>query len=126
MFKNTLKWELSMKRIKENLSNQGILFSNHYVGDRLSEDDEVFLFEKLFTQLDISAVTDVYSSEGGSMFSPRDQLVVLGLSADKKVNGKTRSAIKDKYFFIRAPRKQDANLPAQQQDVAIKPALKDI
>jgi hypothetical protein len=29
--------------------------------------------------------------------------IVLGDSADKKVNGKTRSAIKDKYFFIRAP-----------------------
>jgi len=29
--------------------------------------------------------------------------VVLGLSAVKKVNGKIRSAIKDKYFFIRAP-----------------------
>jgi hypothetical protein len=30
-------------------------------------------------------------------------ILVLGDSADKKVKGKTRSAIKDKYFFIRAP-----------------------
>lgn len=66
-----------MKRIKENLSEQGILFSNHYVGDRLPNDDEVYLFKKLIDKLNISAITKRYSSEGGSMFSPKDQLAVL-------------------------------------------------
>ena len=46
-----------MKRIKENLSEQGVLFSNHYVGDRLEENDEVYLFKDLIHKLDTSAIT---------------------------------------------------------------------
>ena len=67
---------MSLKRIKENLSEQGILFSNHYVGDRLANNDEVYLFKHMIGKLDISEITDSYSPEGGSMFSPRDQLTV--------------------------------------------------
>lgn len=66
-----------MKRIKENLSEQGILFSNHYVGDRLEENDEVYLFKDLIHKLDTSAITNSYSPEGGSMFAPIDQLAVI-------------------------------------------------
>jgi transposase len=66
-----------VKRIKENLSEQGILFSNHYVGDRLADDNEVYLFKRLIEKLDISAIINRYSSEGGSMFSPRDMLAVI-------------------------------------------------
>jgi len=49
-----------MKRIKENMSYQGILFSNHYVGDRLAEDDEVFLFDRLIDKLDRIIEDDGY------------------------------------------------------------------
>ncbi|MDY6933045.1 MAG: transposase [Spirochaetota bacterium] len=66
-----------MKRIKENQSDQGILFLNHYVGDRLCEDDEVFLFKDLLEKLDIGSITASYSREGGKKFSPQDQLSIL-------------------------------------------------
>ena len=81
-----------MKRIKENQKNQGILFSTHYVGDRLSDDHPVHLFDRLIDKLDISAITSCYSREGGSMFSPRDHLTVLvyayfhGISSSIKIS----------------------------------------
>ena len=49
-----------MKRIKENLSEQGILFSNHYVGDRLTDDNEVYLFNELIDKLDIDPIINSY------------------------------------------------------------------
>lgn len=81
-----------MKRIKESQKEQGILFSNHYVGDRLSEDDEVFLFERLFDKLDISAITNSYSNEGGSMYSPRDQLAVIIYAFHKGITSSVKMA----------------------------------
>lgn len=81
-----------MKRIKDNTRDQGILFSEHYVGDRLSKDDEVFLFEKLFNKLDISAVTNAYSPEGGSMFSPKDQLAVILFAFHKGITSSVKIA----------------------------------
>ena len=47
-----------MKRIKESARDQGILFSDYFVGDRLPEDHEVFLFNCLIDKLDIKSVTD--------------------------------------------------------------------
>lgn len=81
-----------MKRVKDNKRDQGILFSEHYVGDRLSEDDEVFLFERLFDKLDISAIMNSYSSEGGSMFSPRDQLAVVLFAFHKGITSSVKIA----------------------------------
>lgn len=74
-----------MKRIKENLSEQGILFSNHYVGDRLEENNEVYLFKDLIHKLDTSAITNSYSPEGGSMFAPIDQLAVITFALFKGI-----------------------------------------
>jgi transposase len=81
-----------MKRIKENLSEQGILFSNYYVGDRLADDDEVYLFKDLLDKLDISAIMNCYSSEGGSMFSPRDQLAVITFAMHKGITSSVKMA----------------------------------
>jgi transposase len=81
-----------MKRIKENQGEQGILFSNHYVGDRLSKDDEVILFKELVDKLDISAIIKSYSSEGGKMFSPRDQLGVLLYAFHKGITSSVKMA----------------------------------
>ncbi len=81
-----------MKRIKDNKRDQGILFSEHYVGDRLSGDDEVFLFEKLFNKLDISAIINSYSAEGGSMFSPGDQLAVILYAFHKGITSSVKIA----------------------------------
>ena len=81
-----------MKRIKENARDQGILFSDHFVGDRLTADNEVFLFEKLFEKLDISSITNSYSVEGGSMFCPKDQLAVLLFAFHKGVTSSVKIA----------------------------------
>ena len=81
-----------MKRIKDNARDQGILFSGHYVGDRLSKDDEVFLFEKLFNKLDISTIVKSYSPEGGSMFSPKDQLAVILFAFHKGITSSVKIA----------------------------------
>ena len=81
-----------MKRIKDNTRDQGMLFSEHYVGDRLSKDDEVFLFEKLFNKLDISAIENNYSPEGGSMFSPKDQLAVILYAFHKGITSSVKIA----------------------------------
>lgn len=81
-----------MKRIKDNNRDQGVLFSEHYVGDRLSEDDEVFLFRKLFDTLDIRSITNSYSSEGGSMFCPKDQLSVILFAFHKGITSSMKIA----------------------------------
>lgn len=81
-----------MKRIKQNTRDQGILFSDHYVGDRLPEHDEVYLFEEIFNQLDISHITNSYSSEGGSMFSPRDQLAIILFALHKGISSSVKIA----------------------------------
>lgn len=81
-----------MKRIKDNTRDQGILFSEHYVGDRLSPKDEVFLFEQLFDKLDIREITNAYSPEGGSMFSPRDQLAVILFAFQKGITSSVKIA----------------------------------
>jgi len=81
-----------MKRIKESQKNQGILFSHHYIGDRLAENDEVYLFDALIDKLDISSITNSYSHEGGSMYSPRDQLAVILYAYYKGVTSSVKIA----------------------------------
>jgi len=66
-----------MKRIKSSEKRQGVLFAKHYIGDRLPEDSEVYLFDSLIDLLDLSPITDKYSEEGGSMYSPRDKFAII-------------------------------------------------
>ncbi|MDY6934385.1 MAG: transposase [Spirochaetota bacterium] len=93
-----------MKRIKENQSEQGILFPNHYVGDRLCWGDEVFLFKALLEKLDIGSITGSYSSEGGKMFSPQDHLSVLlyafykGITSSVKMSELVRTDLRFIYL----------------------------
>ncbi len=81
-----------MKRIKNNTRDQGVLFSEHYVGDRLSPQDEVFLFERLFDTLDISEITKKYNPKGGSMFAPKDQLAVILFAFHKGITSSVKMA----------------------------------
>ncbi len=81
-----------MKRIKENLSEQGILFSDHYVGDRLSSDDEVYLYKELIDNLDISTITNSYGKEGGSMYAPKDKLSVILYAFFKGITSSVKMA----------------------------------
>lgn len=80
-----------MNRIKEHLKDQGVLFATHYVGDRLPEDHAVFQFDKLLQALDISSITNTYSSQGGKMYDPRCMLGVLvyayfqGITSSRKI-----------------------------------------
>jgi len=88
-----------MKRIKPNLAEQGVLFSNHYVGDRLSKDDEVYSFKKLINKIDLTSVMNKYSSEGGRMYSPKDQLAVIlyaflkGITSSVKIAELVRNSL---------------------------------
>lgn len=81
-----------MKRIKESKKEQGVLFAEHYVGDRLPKNDEVYLFEQVFDQLDIRKITDSYSREGGSMFNPKDQLAVIIFAYYKGITSSVKIA----------------------------------
>ena len=81
-----------MKRIKESKKEQGVLFAEHYVGDRLPKNDEVYLFEQVFERLDIRKITDSYSCEGGSMFNPKDQLAVILFAYYKGITSSVKIA----------------------------------
>ena len=45
-----------MNRIKVNLKDQGVLFSTHYIGDRLDKDHPVYRFDELLNAIDISPI----------------------------------------------------------------------
>ena len=68
---------MNMKRVKSSEKGKGVLFATHYIDDKLDETNQVYLFDKLFNQLDISPVLNNYSPEGGSMYSPKEHLSVL-------------------------------------------------
>ena len=80
-----------MRQIKEHLKDQRLLFATHYIGDRLADDDQVYLFDKLLDLLDITAITDNYSQRGGAMYSPRCMLSILvysyfnGITSSRKI-----------------------------------------
>jgi transposase len=68
---------MNSRRIIPGESDQGVLFSTHYIGDRLSPNHEVFEFRKLLDKMDLSPITDMYGAEGGSMYSPRDLFAIV-------------------------------------------------
>lgn len=68
---------MNNNRIISSQTPQGVLFSSHFIGDRLPQDHEVFVFQNLVKKLNLSVITDSYSNEGGSMFSPVDLFAVI-------------------------------------------------
>jgi hypothetical protein len=59
-----------MTRYKISSLDNLLLFSQSLV-DRLPEDDEVYGFDALIDQIDVSAITRKYSTLGSKCFHPR-------------------------------------------------------
>ena len=66
-----------MNRIIDNLKDQGVLFSTHYIGDRLDKDHPVYLFDELLNAIDISPIMNKYTTRGGAMYCPRNMLTLV-------------------------------------------------
>ena len=66
-----------MRKIIPSLKQQGVLFGEHYIDDKLKPDDLVYVFDRLLGELDLSSITQAYSQEGGAMYCPREKLSVL-------------------------------------------------
>jgi len=86
-----------MERIKPSLKDQQILFAEHYIGDRLPKDHEVYVFDALLETMDLSEILKSYGSEGGQVFSPRDMIAVLlyayskGITSSYKISAEIRA-----------------------------------
>ena len=81
-----------MKREIPSQKKQGILFSNHYIDDRLAKDSEVYAFDALLDVMDISSIVDSYGEEGGRLYSPRDMLSILLYSYSKGITSSYKIA----------------------------------
>ena len=77
-----------MRKIIPSLKQQGVLFGEHYIDDKLRPDDLVYVFDRLLGELDLSSVTQAYSQEGGAMYCPREKLSLLLFAY---LNGETSS-----------------------------------
>ena len=81
-----------MRRIIDHIKDQRLLFATHYIGDRLSENHPVYRFRQLLDLLDISSITQNYSTRGGSLYSPRNMLSLLtysyfqGITSSRKIS----------------------------------------
>jgi transposase len=64
-------------RVLPNHADQGVLFSESFVGDRLHDNHESFVFRELMRKLDLKILHDAYGNEGGHMFSPDDIFAVV-------------------------------------------------
>ena len=53
------------------------MFAEHYIDDRLPDDDEVYAFDELLNEHDLSEILNSYRIEGGKLYSPRDVTGVL-------------------------------------------------
>lgn len=88
-----------MERIKTSLKGQRILFAEHYIDERLSKDHEVYAFDAILDQLDLCAILNSYSPEGGKLFSPRDMIAILiyaymkGVTSSYKISNEIRENI---------------------------------
>jgi transposase len=93
---------MNVNRIIPGQSDQGVLFSNHYIGDRLSQDHEVFEFRKLIDKMDLSSVVESYSDEGGSMYSPRDLFGIVCYGYHKRLvsSYQMADAVENRLDFI--------------------------
>ena len=86
-----------MDRIIPSLRRQGVMFAEHYIGDRLPAEHEVFAFDALLDSMDLSEVLDSYSSEGGKVYAPRDMIAILlyayskGITSSYKISEEIRT-----------------------------------
>lgn len=76
---------MNPKRIIPGQSEQGILFSAHYIGDRLSKDHEVFEFRKIVNRMNLSSIMESYGDEGGVMYSPCDLFSIICYGYHKRL-----------------------------------------
>jgi transposase len=88
-----------MERLIPSMKDQGVMFAEHYLDDRLPATHEVYAFDALLNEIDISAIVQSYSSEGGKVYSPRDMLAVLlyayskGITSSYRIAGEVRANI---------------------------------
>jgi len=81
-----------MKRLKPSLKNQGLIFAEHFIDDRLPSDHEVYIFDALIDEFDIKEIINSYGTEGGKLYSPRDQLAVLLYAYSKGITSSYKIA----------------------------------
>lgn len=81
-----------MKRIRPSLKSQGLIFSEHFIDDRLPGDHEVYAFDLLLNGADLTEITDSYGSEGGKVYQPRDQTAVLLYAYSKGITSSYKIA----------------------------------
>jgi hypothetical protein len=87
---------LVMTRYKISRKDNLLLFSES-LDDRLPEDDEVYAFDALIDQIDVSSITCKYSTLGSKCFHPRTMIKVLfygyrrGIFSSRKLHRKATS-----------------------------------
>jgi len=92
-----------MNRYRKGNKDQILLYSSA-LDDRLPEDDEVYGFDTLIDNIDISAIEKTYSKEGGLCFPPRTMIKVIfyayrkGIFSSRKIAWATRSIIQFIYL----------------------------
>ena len=92
-----------MNRFKTGNKDQILLYSSA-LDDRLPKDDDVYGFDALIDNIDISAIEKKYSKEGGLCFSPRTMVKVIyyaykkGIFSSRKIAWATRSIIQFIYL----------------------------
>jgi transposase len=92
-----------MTRYKISRKDNLLLFSESLDG-RLPEDDEVYAFDALIDQIDVSAITGKYSTLGSKCFHPRTMIKVLfygyrrGIFSSRKLAWACRSVIQFIYL----------------------------
>jgi transposase len=93
---------MNPKRIIPGQSDQGVLFSAHYIGDRLSQDHEVFEFREILNKMILSSIVESYGDEGGKMYSPRDLFAIVCYGYHKRMvsSYQMADAVENRLDFI--------------------------
>lgn len=79
-------------RVRISEKKQGTIFCESYLHERLDEFDDVFLFEKILTRIDLSSILNDYGKEGGFLYDPRDMIAIwvyayhLGVDSAYKIS----------------------------------------
>ena len=47
-----------MRKIIPSLKQQGVLFGEHYIDDKLKPDDLVYVFDRLLEELELTSITE--------------------------------------------------------------------
>jgi transposase len=74
------------------MKDQGVMFAEHYLDDRLPATHEVYAFDALLNEIDTSAIVQSYGTEGGKVYSPRDMLAILLYAYSKGITSSYRIA----------------------------------